>query len=306
MGTSRDKDLMGRNGSGMTDEEEIHEEEAHVPVGAGQRLREAREQAGMDIAQVAAETRIPERHLIVIEAGDFNALPARTYAVGFSRSYARLVGLDEKEIASQVRAELAAASNDGDARPSKLEPGDPARVPSRGLAWAAVAAAVLLVAGGIAFYRSYLVPGAGPGSLLEQERIAQAQQAAEAQAEAEQKAALAAKPEALDPDGEVVFTALEEGIWVKFYDRNGRQLMQKQMAKGESYAIPAEANGPQIWTGRPDAFSITVGGSKIPKLAEEERTIRDVKIDGASLLARADISSAQPAEAAATVDNPAT
>ena len=67
--------------------------------GIGAQLRAAREARGLTLEQVAAETRIPQRHLQTIEAGDFAALPARTYAIGFSRTYARLVGLDEDEVA---------------------------------------------------------------------------------------------------------------------------------------------------------------------------------------------------------------
>jgi hypothetical protein len=93
----------------------------------------------------------------------------------------------------------------------------------------------------------------------------------------------------------VVFTALEAGIWVKFYDADGLQLMQKQMALGEHYAVPADAKGPQLWTGRPDALSITVGGRQVPKLAEQQTTMRDVPVSAEALLARAPV----PASASA-------
>jgi cytoskeleton protein RodZ len=84
----------------------------------------------------------------------------------------------------------------------------------------------------------------------------------------------------------VVFTALEPGIWVKFYNSAGQQLMQKQMALGETYTVPADATGPMIWTGRPDALQITVGGQPVPKLAETEGRIKDVPVTAAALLAR--------------------
>jgi cytoskeleton protein RodZ len=104
---------------------------------------------------------------------------------------------------------------------------------------------------------------------------------------AAQRQRAAATPAPAATGGEVVFTALEPGIWVKFYDASGLQLMQKQMAMGERYAIPADANGPQLWTGRPDALSITVGGRPVPKLAEEQTTMKDVQVSAEALLARA-------------------
>ena len=47
--------------------------------------------------------------------------------------------------------------------------------------------------------------------------------------------------------------------WVKFYDASGAELYQAQMAEGESFTIPRDAEGPQVWTGRPYALAITVG-----------------------------------------------
>ena len=90
------------------EDEQIDDGETIVEQqGIGQRLREAREAKGLSLEQVAAETRIQERYLTVIEAGDFAALPSRTYAIGFTRTYARTLGLDEHEATDQVRAELA-------------------------------------------------------------------------------------------------------------------------------------------------------------------------------------------------------
>ena len=264
----------------MTQETELRDEQ--LPLhGVGERLRIAREEKGMTLAQVAAETRIPQRQLELIETGDFDALPARTYAVGFSRSYARLVGLDEKEVIAEVRRELAASSPSDRNRAPTFEPGDPARVPSRGLALFSLFAAILLIVGGVVFYRTFFSPGAGPGSIIAEEQAERAAQARQAQARRP-----AAGPTAAAPAGPVVFTALEDGVWVKFYDASGEQLMQKEMARGERYTVPADAEGPQIWTGRPYALAITVGGREVPKLSEEDEVLKDVPVTPEALLAR--------------------
>jgi hypothetical protein len=104
------------------------------------------------------------------------------------------------------------------------------------------------------------------------------------------------------PSGPVVFTALQDDTWVKFYDANGEQLMQKQMAKGESYTVPADAEGPQIWTGRPYALAITIGGRSVPKLSEEDEIVRDVPVTAEALLARADTDAANPASEASQAE----
>lgn len=255
----------------MTDEEAT---EAELPLeSAGSRLTRARETAGLSRAQLAGITKIPERHLLAIEAGDFAALAARTYAVGFSRSYARAVGLDEGEIVAQVRNELAKLEPEARRSLPAFEPGDPARLPGRRLAWLAALAALLLVIGGFAVWGSHYLPGGSLPSLVPDEPSVSA-------------TSQAAAPAAASGGGAVVFTALEPELWVKFYDAAGNQLMQKQMALGETYTVPADVPGPQLWTARPQSLAITVGGQAVPKLSDVQQTMKDVPVSAAALLAR--------------------
>ncbi|WP_375289959.1 helix-turn-helix domain-containing protein [Qipengyuania sp.] len=266
------------------------ETETHPDAGrrAGAMLRSAREERGLELEAIAAKTRIPLRHLEAIEAGQFGELPSRTYAIGFSRTYAREVGLDERAVLDQVRADLAEEEPGRPARPDRFEPGDPARVPSRGLAWFSVVAVILLVAGAFTFYRTYFSPGLGPPPLTEETPQAVA---ANTQPRGPAHAATDA------PSGPVVFTSLMDGTWVKFYDGAGERLYEAQMAKGESYTVPSDAQNPQVWTGRPYALAITVGGRQVPKLSEEDTIIKDVSITPEALLSRgtAPITSATPA-----------
>jgi len=249
--------------------------------GVGPELRAEREARGLSLEQVAAETRIPQRHLVTIESGAFNTLPGRTYATGFARSYAKLMGMDPDVIADRVRAEMVEARQQ-DGAPS-FEPGDPARVPSRGLAWLALAAVLLLLLGGFFFMRTLFAPAAELPSLVEQQQ--QEDAARRAALARQQGAGPAGQPNAA-PAGPVVFTATVDGVWVKFYDASGRQLMQKQMALNEQYQVPADAQGPMLWTGRPDALRITIGGREVPRLAQDDMIMRDVPVTAEALLAR--------------------
>lgn len=70
---------------------------------AGAALRRARCSAGFSIADVSRHTRIVERHLEAIERDDYSEITASIYAVGFARSYARFVGIDELPVAQMVR-----------------------------------------------------------------------------------------------------------------------------------------------------------------------------------------------------------
>lgn len=275
-------------------EDEFGSETTIVPrQHAGTTLAKARKKAKLDLAEVSARTRIPQRHLAAIEEGDYTRLPSRTYAVGFSRTYARTLGLDERAITEQVRLDLAEGDPQGAHRPDRFEPGDPARVPSRRLAWLSALAVVLLVAGAFTFYRTYFSPGLGPPSLVTPTS------AATAPVVAAGTRSVGVRPAAV-PSGPVVFTSLVDGTWVKFYDGAGERLFEGQMTRGQTFAVPPEAQDPQVWTGRPDALAITIGGRAVPKLAETEGVIRDVPVNAAALLARPAPSPAAGTPAATT------
>ncbi|MBV7259141.1 helix-turn-helix domain-containing protein [Erythrobacter crassostreae] len=288
----------------MTSEQESNSEELiEAPVAeaqtAGQRLREAREEKRLDLSHVAAETRIPVRHLETIETGSYDKLPSRTYAIGFARTYARVVGLNEAEIADLVRDELAGGYRRQSALAGGMEPGDPAKLPSAGLAWFGAIAALILAVGIYAFYNTYFGAGDGLASLI-------AESAEEGASEDEIAASEAGGDTGtgggvIDSSGQVVFTALEDGVWVRFYDsaydETREPLFEGTMASGDTFELSQSANGPRINTGRPDALAITVGGQKVPKLADEPITLGDTQISAAALLARAEAS--DPAEPAA-------
>ncbi len=62
------------------------------PPGPGERLRRAREGAGLDLDRLAAELHLPARILEALERDDFGSLPP-TYTQGYLRSYAKRLGL---------------------------------------------------------------------------------------------------------------------------------------------------------------------------------------------------------------------
>ena len=255
------------------------------PATASARLRAAREMQGLTTADIAARTRITLRHVEALDRGDLAALPGRPYVLGFVRNYARALGLDEADLAALVRSELDSAAP----RPvprvvHQFDVDDPAKTPSRLLTWLALGLFVaVLVAGGV-FWRSYYAPSTDLPSLIQPDPTPSP----------------AAAPAAARPTpppaaaGPVVFTAREDRIWVKFYDGHGQQLMQKQLALGESYTVPADAFEPKLWTGRPDALTITIGGQPAAPLSDHRGIVRDVPVTAQALLARAQPAAATP------------
>jgi cytoskeletal protein RodZ len=265
------------------DDNEINTDSGAPGIGA--QLRKEREARGLSLEQVAAETRIPQRHLVAIEEDDFSKLPGRTYAVGFTRTYAKMLGFDQDEAAAMVRGELDAQSDEGYGQAS-FEPGDPARVPSRALGWFAAFAVLLLIAGVFFFFRTMFAPAGELPSLLDEQQKART-------VAAHPRAGPAPAPSAA-PTGPVTIAALSPGIWVKVYDAQGKTLYEKLMNQGESFTVPADAQGPMLWTGRPDALAITVGGKPIPKLSDHQTVMKDVPLSPASLTARATPAPAAP------------
>ncbi|WP_353230604.1 RodZ domain-containing protein [Novosphingobium sp.] len=249
-----------------------------LPTTVSARLRLARESLGLTTAQVAARTRITIRHIEALDRGDLAALPGRPYVLGFVRSFAQVVGLDATAMAAMARAEMDA----GVPRPAprmvhQFDVDDPAKTPSRLITWIALGLFVAVVALGALFWRSYYWPDAVLPPLVVPDS---ATPAAPVQAAPHTVAAPAI------PNGPVVFTARENDIWVKFYDGHGVQLLQKQLAQGESYTVPADAVDPKLWTGRPDALTITIGGQAVPPLADHRGIMRDVAVTAQALLAR--------------------
>jgi len=73
----------------------------------GQDLRAARLRRGDDLATVSRVLKIRKDHLEALEEDRMEALPGRTYAVGFIRSYADYLGLDAVQCVERFKAEIA-------------------------------------------------------------------------------------------------------------------------------------------------------------------------------------------------------
>src|SRR5215218_2137965 len=110
----------------------------------GERLKVAREQKKLSLEDVADQTRIPLRHLQNLEAGDWSALPAPTYTMGFAKSYASAVGLDRTEIGDDLRAEMGGQRYEAGVA-EVFEPADPARTMPKWLGLAAIGGIILVV-----------------------------------------------------------------------------------------------------------------------------------------------------------------
>ncbi|HTU12915.1 MAG TPA: RodZ domain-containing protein [Allosphingosinicella sp.] len=267
-------------------------------VSIGERLRRAREARAMSLDDVASQTRIPMRHLQHIETEEWDALPAPTYAIGFTRNYANAVGLDGSAMANELRDQIGGARRRASA-PEYYEPADPARVPPKSLVIVVLIVAVLLV-GGYVLWRNTL--GADAGAAPEPAAEATVENVGEAPANGQ-----AAAP-AADLTGQTVtLTALGE-VWLRVTDGTGAALFTGILNTGQTYTVPATATRPLLDTGRPQMLRASAGGSDLGLIGPEERTVEDVSLLPQDLAARqagqAPAAGAQPEAPLALPSNP--
>ncbi len=268
---------------------------ALFPERVGDRLRAARMAAGLDLSDVATKTRVPLRHLQAIESGDYAALPGSTYCVGFVRSYARVVGVDEVVAASDLRAELGELNLDKRAERIEYQVADATRLPSKTLTWVAAAVAMLVLIG-FGIWRNNLVSDPDPITEISATSSDGATvEAAGADDIAPLDTTVSPSPEAPPPApintaGQVVLTATSP-VWMRVYDASDKVLFEKEMTTGERFIVPADADNPQVRTGRADLISVTVDGKAVAALGPGQRTVKNVGISAAALNARTPLAS---------------
>lgn len=88
---------------------DIHDENPEPRGTTGAQMHAARLAMGEDIPAVASRLRIRRDQIEAIEGGDFQKLPGRAYSIGFVRSYAEYLGLNETEVVTAFKAEFDAA-----------------------------------------------------------------------------------------------------------------------------------------------------------------------------------------------------
>lgn len=246
----------------------MDETETEDVVTVGQRLREAREAKGLSVEDIAAQTRIPTRHLTSLEQSDWDRLPAATYSIGFAKNYAGVVGLDRNEIGEQLRAEMG-GTRLAMAHPEVFEAADPARTMPMGLVIGALVVLALVV---LAL------------SWLSNRSMQPDQPVAETNAVEPPAAAPAPAPAVPAPaaSGPVTLMATD-AVWIEVKDST-TVLKQGQLAPGETYAVPANAVAPVLTTGKPEGLRVTVGNTQAPPVGEPGKTVSGVSLKAADLM----------------------
>jgi len=247
----------------------------------GEKLRAAREAQGLTIDEIANSTRIPKRHLTMIESGGYDGLPAPTYSAGFIKSWARRLGLDGQALADQFRVEMGGIPIET-TQALPYEPADPRRTPPAGLALLALLVAVVVGLGYLYWRGTAEEPSEVAAAATDTPPPAAHPAAAPVATQPGPAAATAAATP--QPTGPVVVGATQD-VWIKVSD-SGKTLFMNVLHPGDHFQVPADAVAPLMTTGRPGHTTVMVGQTPIPPVGDPDRAAKDVSLKPADLLAR--------------------
>lgn len=281
----------------------------------GEELRDARVALGLSLEDIAASLRIRRPYLVALEEGRVHDLPAPAYAVGFVRTYARALGLDEDEVVRRFR------EASGPVVQRKTDLVFPEPVPERGLpAGAVILVGAMLAVGAYAGW--YQWSGSGdrtvdavapvPARLEHAARLEPAPAATPSpppaaspvNAQAAPAPPLATAPPAPPPaatatEGRIVLRARADA-WIQLRDRGtGTVILNRVLRPGESYTVPPR-EGLLFTTGNAGGLDIMVDGQPVPALGGAQAVRRDLLLEPERLK-----SGQPPVAAAAAMPRPA-
>lgn len=146
---------QGTSNSGFVPVDAVYTDNgnAYTRLSAGERLKEARTKKGLTLDSAAARTRIRRDYLEALETMDPRGLPAQAYAIGYLRTYARFLELDEAALVEQFKAE--ADTQTGRATPTAPQQQREIKLP-RGLIGVV---AILVLVGLVAWWYSNAISG---------------------------------------------------------------------------------------------------------------------------------------------------
>ncbi|WP_165982572.1 helix-turn-helix domain-containing protein [Dankookia rubra] len=290
------------------------------PARLGAELRDARVALGLSIEDLAQSLRIRRVYLAALEEGRVRDLPAPAYAVGFVRTYARSLGLDEADVVRRFRE----ASGPTVARKTDLVFPEP--VPDRGVPAGAVMLVGAVLALG-AYIGWYQWSGSGsrtvdavppPPPAIEQalregsppETVPELPAAAPSPSNANAApvpvlpgkppagAAVPAPPPAAPaaptaPEGRILLRARAE-VWIQVRERQGGPvLVNRVLRPGESWQVPAR-DGLLLSTGNAGGLEVLVDGLPTPGLGAGQMVRRDLQVDAEKLKAGQPLSPLAP------------
>lgn len=226
--------------------------------GCGQRLRAAREKAGLSVADVAARLKMPIRIVEALEAEDWKRIGAPVFVRGQLRSYSRLLGLPVEPVQ--------AASGVAPIQPTRLVPRTQTPRMQRiadqvgGRLVYIVITALIILPVWVAT-RSHLDTSQDAAPLdLQSDGLVQDTEQATPPA-AREPSAVVASMASLPPRHEtpMLVMRLDADSWVRVVARDGRSIEQALLRAGDTRSYPVADVG-NVVLGNADAVEVRSGG----------------------------------------------
>lgn len=227
---------------------------------AGRKLTEARQQLGLSIAEIADRIRVRREFLEALEEMNIKVLPGKAYALAFLRSYARVLGLDEKAIVEQFQEESALTREDA-TKPLR----DPKSKPHPERPWM-VAAAVLILAGGFVGWRALQHEDARPARVEQPVTVAP------------QPAQAAAASTTADAPARVVEIQALAASWLEARGPDGTVFLSRILNAGDVYR-PDPSPGWTLHARDGGAFEVFINGQSAGPLGIAGSPVLGRKID---------------------------
>jgi cytoskeleton protein RodZ len=222
-------------------------------AGCGRRLREAREAAGLSIAEVGARLKMPVRVVESLEREDWSRLGAPVFVRGQLRSYSRLLGLTTEPIV--------AASGVAPIAPAELQPRTYtppmrrfAEQASRRFVYVVITAAIAVPVW--LATRPHLAPGVAETAPLD---VSPSESAHADQAAQTMVASLAPMTTVPQPAPAALSLALDAQSWVQVVGVDGRVIESGMLPAGEKREYPAGAVAHMV-IGNASAAHLRIGG----------------------------------------------
>jgi cytoskeleton protein RodZ len=261
-----------------------------VQLSAGEKLRDARARLGLTLDSAAARTRIRRDYLEALETMDPRGLPSRAYCVGYLRTYAQFLSLDETAIVDQFKREV--DTQTGRAIPTAPKEKREIKLPRGAFG------AVLILTGvaGIAWWYANTASGEGAFadvppppdaelSLLEDDALANG---ARNWSVGDVWRDLPAPGTTTE---EVVLQA-SAPTWLEVRDGSGRLLFSRELAAGERYRALSE-DGLTVTTADAGLVEVFVDGQSFGLLGEPGTALDEHPVHAeAFLVAEAEIETA--------------
>jgi cytoskeleton protein RodZ len=271
----------------------------------GQDLRAARQRRGDDLSTVSKALKIRKDHLEALEEDRIEALPGRTYAVGFVRTYADYLGLDAPQAVERFKSQIAGRTDDATPTITVIDEDEHRRLPQ---GWKIIAAFVLLAFAYGAYHllatdkisappvaavpQAAVAPKPPPKRVVKIEPLPQPAIPAAAPNAAAPGATQTATPDATQqqaaiPPGKVygsqnkaarVVLRVKQPTQVLVQGGDGKVFINRALNAGDSYMVPDQV-GLTLTTGNGGAVEIDLDGTSMGTAGKTGQVGDNVSLD---------------------------